>query len=274
MRTLLHFLVLALCWGGPSAFAETLVLKSGSTIDGTIIGTNESHYVLLTDFAVYSFAKTSLREIKQQVTPITETKRSGRLPDFRSTVLALIKQSWGANVKQIPATVIDKGVLRNVPYVSLRCSDDYEVNIYGDVNDPAGIEAGVYRTLLNDGKAKMNCLEFLANLLSEPPDKDIVLSLNRAKDVKEREGFKFEVTSSDAEDAYGGWWVSVYSEKKLNRSRASETEMTQITVSKTTPVEDGSSWTANEMKLARTPLPLIITVSSSDGQLVTNAEVV
>ena len=147
----------------------------------------------------------------------------------------MVRISGTSSLTQIPATVIDTGVFKNVPYVSLRCGDDYEVNIYGDLDDPAAIEAGVYRKLLGDKDAKQNCLNFIMGLLKQSADKEVVRSLNLDKDIKERSGVSFEITPPDGEDAYLGWWISVYSEEKLNRSRASDEEMSSLTVSKTAP---------------------------------------
>jgi hypothetical protein len=273
VKSLLY--VLAASWlGNFAAFSETLVLHSGSTIEGIVIRTNGDTVLLLTDYGTYGFSKTSIKDIEQEAESPAETPRVGRLSSFQTTILLLNQQTWSSNLKQIPATVIDKGVFKNVPYTSFRCGDDYEVNIYGDLKNPAAIEAGVYRTLLNDDEAKRNCLNFITGLLNQA-DKEIVQSLNLGKDIKERDGLSFEITPPYAEDAYLGWWISVYSEKKLNRSRASEKEMANISVSKTvaTPSEEVSAWSADEMKLARSQ-PETITFVNSTGTTVSNAVVV
>ncbi len=62
-------------------------------------------------------------------------------------------KSYLTNLVQIPSTVIDNGVFRNVPYKSYRAGD-YEMNVYGDPVQPAGVEVGVYRNLLTSQNAK------------------------------------------------------------------------------------------------------------------------
>src|SRR4030095_5272980 len=56
----------------------------------------------------------------------------------------------------------------------------------------------------------------------------------RSLDLKpgktEREGLTFEVTPETAEDAYGGWWISVYSPKLLDEARATEEELRKLSV--------------------------------------------
>lgn len=256
--------LLAFSWVGIfSAIPDTLVLNSGSTIEGAILRTNGGRVLILTDYCTSDFARTTIKDIRLEAETPVETQKVGRLPNFRSSILSLSRQTWSSNLTQIPATVIDKGVFKNVPYISFRCGGDYEVNIYGtDRKDIAAIEIGVYRKLLNDDDAKQNCLKFITRLLNLTEDKKVVQSLNLEKDLKERDGLSFEVTPPGGEDAYFGWWVSVSSEEELNRSRASEQELANITVPKAAAAtnEDASGWSANEMKLARplaasTPAP-------------------
>ena len=76
-------------------------------------------------------------------------------------LVTLAIQPWATDFRQIPATVIDNGVLRNVPYKSYNAAKDYEVNLYGDPQSPAGLEIGVRGDLLNDDNAKKSCIGFI-----------------------------------------------------------------------------------------------------------------
>jgi hypothetical protein len=140
------------------------------------------------------------------------------------------KQQWVTDLQPIPAVVIDKGVLKNVPYKSYQAGN-YEINIYGDPERPAGLEIGVYNELLKSVKAKSNCIDFLAALLASSADQQLLRSLQLTKDSKERDGLTFEITPETDEDAYGGWWVSVYSKPLLDVGRASDEDLKGITVS-------------------------------------------
>src|SRR4029077_9396948 len=74
------------------------------------------------------------------------------------------------------------------------------------------------------------------------------------------------------------WWISVYSEEKLNHSRASADELAQITVTKADVargagrVQDPSFWSPDDLKLARVP-PTVLTFKTKSGSVVTNAQV-
>ena len=148
------------------------------------------------------------------------------------------QQTWATNIIPIAATVIDKGILRNVPYTSLRCAGNYEVNIYGDLDNPAGIEIGVYQKLINNTEAKNNCINFISALLGQSSDKKVIQALDLKKDLITRDGLTFEITPPTAEDSYNGWWISVYSEKQLNLARASDDDMNLISIAQSDAVKN------------------------------------
>jgi hypothetical protein len=263
--------------------ADTLSFQGGDQISGTIIQTNGDDVLLLVPNAAFNFSKSKLREIKVEPDQTLEVSQDNniRLPTFAKAVVLLSKQTWATNLTPIPATVIDKGVLRNVPYNSFRCGEDYELNVYGDPAHPAGIEIGIYRGLLTNSAAKMDCLNFIEVLLKSQEDKDFLKTLSLKTDYKIRDDLSFEITPPTDMDAYNGWWVSVYSEEELSHARASDEELKQISIRKTDiasqPDNAGgaSVWTGNDLKLARVSQPTRITfVNPSSGLLITNAQVV
>lgn len=282
MRGLGFFLVVvvAATWLAPSTMhGETLVLSSDRVVDGTIIQTNGNDLVLLTDYGIFKFGTAGIKAIQASQPELSVVENTNRLPNFRTAILSLSRRKWATDLTQIPATVIEKGVFRNVPYVSLKCGEDYELNIYGDLLNPAAIEIGLYRKLLTDEQAKANCLDFVNDVLAERRDRSILLALSREKDLKVRNGLTFEFTPPTDEDAYQGWWISVYSEERLNRGRASEKEMAEISLSTKAAVRnDGPTgdapWSAEDLKLARPAQPVTISFHDSAGDLVENAEVV
>lgn len=266
---------LIFCLSVLTCHSDTLVLKGGTKVSGTIIRTNDRGYVLLTDTRTYVFSKESIKGVALETESSAETAKTSRLPNFKTTVLSLNRQPWAANLTQIPATVIDNGDFRNVPYSSFRCGEDYEVNIYGDLQKPVAIEVGVYRQSVGNEAARRNCVNFIAGLLGQSKDKEVLQSLNWEKDLKQTDGLSFEVTPPTAPDAFMGWWVSIYSLDGLNQSRASEEELATISISKssTTEAQPESPWTAEEMKLARSQ-PETIDVVTSSGETISNATVV
>jgi hypothetical protein len=107
-------------------------------------------------------------------------------------------------------------------------------------------------------------------------DRSAVWLLNQQADLKKQNDLTFEITPPTAEDAYMGWWVSVYSEKLLNSARASEQELQQITTPKVggNQSADPSAWSAADIKLARGTAKNLITFTTKSGELIKDAKVV
>jgi hypothetical protein len=270
------FLLLGSCtvFVGQEACADSVTLTSGRVVNGLVLQQNSTNVVVKTEVGVFAYPLLIVKEVKSERAEAEDVHSSARVPNENDALLQLGKQSWASNLKQIPATLIDVGILRNVPYTSYRCGEDYEVNVYGDLSAPAGFEIGVYHGLIGSPEARSNCFNFIISLLGQAGDRDVLRTLDRAQDKKSRDGLTFEITPSSDPDSYGGWWISIYSEDKLNRARASDDELKEITVAKSqqpkgTGNPDNPSWTADEMKLARPYRPKYISFGS-----VTNAEVV
>jgi hypothetical protein len=198
-----------------------------------------------------------------------------QLPSLEKALAGLTASGFREEVNQIPATVIDTGILKYVPYLSYRAGDDRELNVYGDPSAPACVEIGLYRKLLNSDGEKRQCINYLRAIF---PDGDFFgMSLTGGKVL--RGGIVIEVTPPDAPDAYGGWWVSVYSLPLIRAATGTSTSLSAVTVSRAeivaapivnsapaqsaAPVEPARSteWTARDLSRARP------SSSGSNGQV-------
>ncbi len=218
------------------ALSVAVQLKTGETLEGVIIQEDADQVMLAFEYGSRTLDRSNIKSIRTNPTPPGETsppKASvSRVPRWLNVVKRLAGQAWATKMRQIPATVVDKGILRHVPYMSYRCGQDqgYELNIYGNPDEPTCVEIGVYGELRRDTAAKKKCVDFLAGLLRENEDKAMVRSARLQSDRIERNGLTVEVTPETAEDAYGGWWVSVYDEPAPDKARATEPELKDITV--------------------------------------------
>lgn len=257
-RFLLVGLFLSSLWSAVVS-ADTIVLLSGRIVTGKVLQTNENNNSVMV-LGEHSTSDFYIPEIKSVTLSsqgdLKSTASTNRSPEWKVILFTLSRQPWATNIKQIPATVIEKGVFRHVPYVSFRCGVDYELNIYGDLDNPAGFEIGAGRKLANDPAAQKHCIEFVKELLPALADKEAVAALDRAGASNQREGLTMEVTPPTAEDSYGGWWVSVYEEPRLELARATERDLKEITVPRTTANsaaggQPTTSWTQADLKQAR-----------------------
>jgi hypothetical protein len=217
-----------LCMAGVAS-ADTIRLKNGGTLEGVVLKEGDGAVVVRLKYATVTLDRSDIESIDKKAPDPSPGAAPTRLPRWDRCIEAVAARPWAGELRQIPATVIDKGILKYVPYMSHK-SGNTEFNLYGDPDDPAGIEIGVTRELLKSAAAKAECLEVITALLSDPKDVAALRSLNLKPGKTERDGLTFEVTPETAEDAYDGWWISVYNVKLLDEARATEEELRRISV--------------------------------------------
>jgi hypothetical protein len=245
-----------------AASADLVVLKTGKVITGSVLQQDAGGVLVQMEYGTFRYPSSLVKDVqKTQVEATGAASITQRMPSWAVVISALATNSWAHEMQQIPATVIDNGVLENIPYISFRCNTGgYEINIYGDLDKPAGVEIGAINYLAKSDDAKSNCVNFIASILPDPADKQVVTALNVAtKDIQKRDGLTFEITLTNEPDAYNGWWVSVYDESALAQARASGSEMLTITQPRIAPkpmqpvvtAPYSMAWTPNELSYAR-----------------------
>jgi hypothetical protein len=145
--------------------------------------------------------------------------------------------------QQIPATVVEVGILRLIPYLSYRIGEDREMNIYGDPAAPVCIEIGLYRSLLNNPEEQQRCGRLLQALFP-----DLNLKTVRFSGGKSLKGdWVIEVTLPDAPDAYGGWWISIYNLSRIHAAVGTSANISTVSE----PAITSESWSPQERRYAR-----------------------
>lgn len=215
-------------WAGLVS-GDELHMAAGGTLPCTVLQEDAARVTVLFGASVLSLAPSAIQEIvrSDDAPPAAPPATSSGLPAYGDVVRRLARQNWASGLRQIPATVIDVGVLRSVPYKSQRVAEDCEVNVYGDPDSPAGVEIGLQGPLLNDDAARTRCLRLMAALL--PPLQSELLAMNRQQSVLEAGPLTLEVTPPTAADAYHAWWISAYNRSELEKARASTAELAEVT---------------------------------------------
>jgi hypothetical protein len=168
------------------------------------------------------------------------------LPSRDAVFTALPAAGYTEKPDQIPATYIDAGILQNVPYVSYRVGENRELNVYGDLTAPACIEIGLYSPALDSQDERRRCLALIHKLV---PKIDLYgISIVRGKSM--RSGVVIEITPATDPDAYGAWWVSVYSLPLINAATGSSANISTVTVT-ATEAERTGVWTQEEQHKSR-----------------------
>ena len=242
--------------------ADVVILQSGSIATGKVLQQDDEGVLIQMDYGTFRYPPSMVKDVrKDEATSATYYLEVQRIPKWAKIISQLATNKWEHELKQIPATVIDRGILRDVPYISFRCnSGGYEINIYGDLDNPAGVEIGAINYLVKNNVAKSNCVNFICSVLANDDDKKVVRALSwNPKDLQKTNAMTFEITLPSEPDSYGGWWVSVYDENALINARASGAELLSITqpriVTKAQPIATtptaGAAWSSEDISNSR-----------------------
>jgi hypothetical protein len=210
---------------------DIIHLKNGGTLEGVIVHDKGDEVVVRLKYATVELDRGEIQEIVKKSPPAGPAAAAARLPRWDKCVEAGAKKEWEGKWQQVPALVVEEGPLKNVPYMSFR-SGNYEFNLYGDPDAPAGVELGVYKGLLKDDAAKKKCIETIAEMLGNPKDAEVLKGIGLTQVKKERDGMVFEITPETAPDAFEGWWISVYDTALIEKARASQEELDKITATR------------------------------------------
>lgn len=215
-------------WLQPLLKADVVILQNGAVVTGNVLQQDGDGVLLQMDSGTYRFSPASVRDVKKEAAAAPHVSNNGqRIPDWAQIASLLANNGWAQGLKQVPAPVINSGVWANIPYISFRCaSGGYEVNIFGDLNRPAGIQVGAMSYLNQSAEARSNCINFICSVLANADDRKMVRALNwNRKDLEKKGGMTFETILPGEWGSYGGCWVSVYNDNELANSHASEAEL-------------------------------------------------
>ena len=238
---------------------DHLVLKNGKTVNGLILKNSRDAVLFQEKFEEVTYPKSGIVRIIDHADDdihYTDIARRGELPSWRVIANDLRTNDAIESLVEIPATVIDNGEFKNVPYKSFRVNNDIELNIYGDPEDPAGLELGIYGSRSGSEKLRHTLRSYLAGFLTTRDEIAKLYALSFKGGIATSGSLTLEITPKDAPDAYGAWWVSLYDKKALAEARLSDAEYARLAkpvdqvMDKNGRVID-NGWTHDQMDLSR-----------------------
>ena len=133
--------------------------------------------------------------------------------------------------REIPATAIDIGYLKNIPYLSFRINGRMEMNVYGNPENPVCLEFGIYeRNPQEITKFKKIIRAYLAGILGSRAEVGAIYTLpETGGDIRVGQ-VAFKVLPPNSPEAYHGWWLSVYRPDGLAAARVSDAAYAKVTV--------------------------------------------
>lgn len=238
---------------------DSLVLKNGTVVSGLIINNSRDAVVLQEREGERSYPKEDIVRIRDNENigvEYTDIPNRGELPAWRVIANDLRTRDAIRRLVEIPATIIDNGEFKNVPYMSFRVNENVELNIYGDPEDPAGLELGIYGSRGDNPKYQKILRTYLAGFLTTREEVAALYAIGLKEGIKQAGDLTIEVTPKTAPDAYGAWWISLYNKKKLEQVRLDDKEYARLT----RPVDEvvdkkgrviSSKWNNDELRLSR-----------------------
>ena len=239
-RWLLPASVFALMLGhSPATFGQddsfkapdSIVLKGGRVVQGLIIKNSRDAVLIQEKFGENSYPKSEIVRIRDEANIgvwFSDINRKGDLPAWRVIANDLRTHDEIKSLVEIPATLIDAGEFKNVPYKSFRVNDNIEMNVYGDPEDPAGLEIGIYGSKSNNDKLRRTLRAYLAGFLTTREEVAALYGLNFNGEIRQAGEIVLEVTPKNAPDAYGAWWISLYNKNKLAAARLDDAEYDRL----------------------------------------------
>jgi hypothetical protein len=212
--------------------ADVVVLQSGVVITGNVLQQDSNGVFVQTEAGTFRYPPAWIKEVRREPAAVPHVSNNGQvIPDWAQIVSLLANSGFAPAIQQVPATVIGYGTFKNVPYISFRCGyGDYEINIFGDLNQPAAIQIGAMNYLHQTAVEKTNCVNFICSVLANAADRKRVRALDwNVKDLKSNGGLTFETLLPGEMGSYGGWWVLVYDTNALVGAQASDAELLAIT---------------------------------------------
>ncbi len=150
------------------------------------------------------------------------------LPGVAETLQRLGRFPWARDARQVPALVRDNGRWQYLPCVSFWVSGFLQINIYGDPNRPAAIEAGLINPPADAFETKRQVLEFALSLAPPLALDDRFDRLDIRKDSFAVGDLWFAVSSPESRESPGRWTVLLVHELSLSPSRAGLEELQAI----------------------------------------------
>ncbi len=242
------------------AYAEpdSVVLKSGRVVRGVILRNTAETILIQERYGENAYPKSEIVRIHDEADmglEFTEVSRAGDLPAWRVMVNDIRNNDAIKSLEQIPATYIDNGIFKNVPYMSFRINKFIEMNIYGDPDKPAAIEFGIYGKSSSNEEMRVTLRSFMAGFLSSRAEVAAIYAIPFEGGEKNIGSIRVKITPKTATDAYGAWWISISNPKMLEASRLTESEYTLVTKPNDLVVDRSGrvrekSWSQNDLGLS------------------------
>ncbi len=215
-------------------YPDTVMLNDGTVVHGLIVRNGADIITLQEKMGERDIPKSWIRRIidsNHQQAYFAEIVNPGTLPPWRMVVQDLRTDDNIKTFREVPATAIDIGYLKNIPYISFRINKRVEMNVYGNPENPVCLEFGIYERKPEEiTKFKKIIRAYLAGILSSRAEVGALYALPETGGDIRVGRVALKVLPPTAPDAYRGWWLSVYRPDALASARVSDAAYAKVTI--------------------------------------------
>ena len=211
---------------------DEVTMNDGTELHGLILQNTPDVVVIQTDTGEAHLPKDYIRRIDDAPNGeavFADIVPRDELPSWRSVVHDLRTNDSVRRFEQIPPTAIDKGLLRNIPYLSFRANNKWEFNVYGNPDKPVAIEFGLFGAERPGDKQRQLFREFIAGHLQDKNQIRALYSLSPQKRNARGGKLAFRLIRPGDPDSYGGTWIVVYRPDLLPGARLSDKAYAALT---------------------------------------------
>lgn len=216
----------------PQGVADQIDLQDGRSLRGLILKNTSDTLIFQTPQGELKIPKSEIRRIREETDDdvyVSSVTQKGRLPSWRAIAHDFRDHDLIWRVQLIPSAAITEGPFRNIPYMSFNVNQRGVLNIYGNPEDPVGIQFSIRGKRGRNVRIQQMVREFLAGHLNSRQEISALYSLSLRGDNKTAGNLGFNITPPGAPGSYGAWSVTVYDPKRLEAARANDKAYAALT---------------------------------------------
>ena len=215
-------------------YPDTLILNDGKVLHGLIVCNSIFSVTLQQKLGEKDIPKSWIRRIDDEPDDgfyFSDIINPGKLPPWRMVVQDFRYDDNIKSFREVPATAITIGYLKNIPYLSFRVNKRVEMNVYGNPENPVCLEFGIYEKNPEEiTKFKKIIRAYLAGILNSRAEVGALYALPETGGDMRVGQIALKVLPPTSPEADQGWWLSIYRPNALDSARVSNAEYEKVTV--------------------------------------------
>ncbi len=203
----------------PLGAVDAILLKNGTILRGTIVAQSRDQVIMRIGEGSAVYSKSAIRRIYDDITdkpPYTEVVPADQLPPWWIPLSDLYSEDWITSLELVPAKDLTPGRFPGVPRISFRANRIYELNIYGNPNNPAALDIGFYGQWLHGKDAQKRCRQFAASYLTDLRHLRALYAMDQTGGTQKPAG-PLDITISEprAHRSPDGWFITIFNPEAL-----------------------------------------------------------